>query len=155
MFGTFYLSQKENKMFIQHYSTKIDWWITSVLGFIMVFVIYILLWIGIEWWIVLIIILPLFGLVGLSISGIAYVIKDNELGVKSDFSWRWYPIEKITEVRKIQSILAAPAMSFTRVQIKFERGTTKTAVPLEISPKDRDKFIHDLLKINPHIKIIS
>ena len=120
----------------------------------MVLVFYILLWIGIEWWIVLIIALPLFGIVGLSISGIAYVIKDDELGVKSDVSWRWYPIEKIKEVRKIKSILAAPAMSFTRVAIKFERGTTKTAVPLEISPQERDKFIQDLLKINPNIKVI-
>ena len=142
-------------MATQHYSTKIDWWIIFVLGLIMVFVFYILLWIGIEWWIVLIIALPLFGIVGLSISGITYVIKDDELGVKSNVSWRWYPIENIREVRKIKSILAAPAMSFTRVAIKFERGTTKTAVPLEISPKDRDKFIQDLLKINPNIKVIS
>ena len=141
-------------MATQYYSTKIDWWIIFVLGFIMVFVMYILFWIGIEWWIVLIIALPLFGIVGLSISGIAYVIKNDELGVKSDVSWRWYPIEKIKEVRKIKSILAAPAMSFTRVQIKFERGTNKTAVPLEISPQDRDKFIQDLLKINPNIKVI-
>ena len=139
----------------QYYSTKIDWWIIFVLGFIMVFVFCILLWIGIEWWIVLIIALPLFGLVGLSICQISYVIKDDELGVKTDVIWRWYPIEKIKEVRKVKSILAAPAMSFTRVAIKFERGTTKTAVPLEISPKDRDKFIQDLLKINPDIKVFD
>ena len=141
-------------MATQHYSTKIDWWIIFVLGFIIVFVMYILLWIGIEWYAVLTIALPLFGMVGLSISGITYVIKDDELGVKSNVSWRWYPIEKIKEVRKIRGILAAPAMSFTRVQIKFERGTSKSAVPLEISPKDRDKFIQDLVKINPDIKVI-
>lgn len=64
-------------------------------------------------------------------------------------------LKNIKEVRKIKSILAAPAMSFTRVQIKFERGTTKTAVPLEISPKDRDAFIEALLKINPNIQIIQ
>ena len=139
----------------QYYSTKIDWWVIFVLGLIMAFVFYILLWIGIEWWIVLIIALPLFGIAGLSICQISYVIKDDELGVKSDVSWRWYPVEKIKEIRKIKSILAAPAMSFTRVQIKFERGTTKTAVPLEISPRDRDKFIQDLLKINPDIKVIE
>ena len=142
-------------MATQQYSTKIDWWLPAVLGFILLLCMAMLLWIGIEWWIVLIIALPLFGIVGISISRIAYVIKDEELGVKSDVSWRWYPIETIKEVRKVKSILAAPAMSFTRVQIKFERGTTKTAVPLEISPKDRDKFIQDLLKINPHIKVLS
>ena len=142
-------------MATQHYSTKIDWWIIFVLGFIMVFVFYILLWIGIEWWIVLIIALPLFGMVGLSICQISYVIKDDELGVHTEARCIWYPIEKIKEVRKVKSILAAPAMSFTRVQIKFERGTTKTAVPLEISPKDSDNFIQDLLRINPDIKFIQ
>ena len=121
----------------------------------MVFVFYILLWIGIDWWIVLIIALPLFGMVGLSICQIFYVIKDDELGVHTQAKWIWYPIENIYEVRKVKSILAAPAMSFTRVAIKFKRGTTKTAVPLEISPKDRDKFIQDLLKINPKINVIQ
>ena len=142
-------------MATQHYSTKIDWWIILVLGLALVFSIYILLWVGIEWYIVLIIALPMFGLAGLSCVEIAYVIKDNELGVKSTAKWMWYPIENIKEVRKVKSILAAPAMSFTRVQIKFERGTAKTAVPLEISPKDREKFIQDLLKINPDIKVIQ
>lgn len=91
----------------------------------------------------------------LSITQIQYVIKGDELGVKSTIRWRWYPIENISEVRKVKNILAAPAMSFTRVAIKFKRGTTTTAVPLEISPKDRDRFIADLLKINPNIKVIQ
>ena len=142
-------------MATQHYSTKIDWWMAAVMIFILLLGMSMLLWIEIDWWIVLIIALPLFGMVGLSISGIAYVIKDDELGVKSTVSWRWYPIENINEVRKVKSILAAPAMSFTRIAIKFKRGTAKTAVPLEISPKDRDKFIQDLLKINPNIKVIQ
>ena len=139
----------------QHYSTKIDWWLPAVIGFILLLSMAMLLWIGIEWYIVLIIALPLFGIAGLSISQISYVIKDNELGVHSQAKWIWYPIENINEVRKVKSILAAPAMSFTRVAIKFKRGTTKTAVPLEISPQERDKFIQDLIKINPDIKVIS
>ena len=139
----------------QHYSTKIDWWLPAVMGFILLLSISMLLWIGMKWFIVLIIALPLLGIVGLSISEISYVIKDDELGVKSTVSWRWYPIKNINEVRKVKSILAAPAMSFTRIAIKFKRGTTKTAVPLEISPKDWDKFIQDLLNINPNIKVIQ
>ena len=142
-------------MTTQHYPSKIDWWIIFVLGLSLVFFISILVWVGLEWYIALIIALPMYGLVGLSCAQTYYVIKDDELGVKSNMSWRWYPIENIKEVKKIKSILAAPAMSFTRVQIKFERGTSKTAVPLEISPLDRDKFIHDLLKINPDIKVIQ
>ena len=142
-------------MATQYYHSKIDWWLPAVMGFILLLSMTMLLWIGMDWYIVLIIALPLFGIVGLSISGISYVIKDDELGVHNKVKWMWYPIENINEVRKVKSILAAPAMSFTRVAIKFKRGTTKTAVPLEISPKDRDKFIKDLLKINPDIKVIS
>ena len=142
-------------MATQHYSTKIDWWIFFVFGLSLLFFISILLWVGMEWYIVLIIAIPIFGLVSLSLTQIQYVIKNNELGVHYQVKWIWFPIENIKEVRKVKNILAAPAMSFTRVQIKFERGTTKTAVPLEISPKDRDKFIQDLIEINPDIKVVS
>lgn len=127
----------------------------SIILFILLLCLTMLLWIGMEWYLVLILGIVLLGYVGVSCFQISYAIKDEELGVHTEFKWSWYPIENIKEVRKVKSILAAPAMSFTRVAIKFERGTTKTAVPLEISPKDREKFIQDLLKINPEIKVIS
>lgn len=145
---------KENSR-LTHYPTKIDWWIVFIIVFILGLCLAILLGVGIEWYVVLILGVVLSGFMANSCFEIYYVIKEDELGVKSNFKWMWYPIENIKEVRKIKSILAAPAMSFTRVSIKFERGTTKTAVPLEISPKDRDKFINDLLKINPDIKLIQ
>ena len=135
-------------MATQHYSTKIDWLLPSVMGFILLLGMAMLLWIGMEWYIVLILGIVLLGYVGVSCFQISYAIKDDELGVHTEFKWVWYPIENIKEVRKVKSILAAPAMSFTRVAIKFKRGITKTAVPLEISPQDRDKFIQDLLKVS-------
>ena len=142
-------------MATQHYSTKIDWWLPAIMGFILLLGMTMFLWIGMEWYIVLILGVVLIGYVGVSCFQISYAIKDDELGVHTQAKWMWYPIEKIKEVRKVKSIIAAPAMSFTRVAIRFERGTSKWAAPLEISPKDRDKFIHDLLKINPNIKVIS
>ena len=145
---------KENKMAPQHYSSKIDWWIIAVLAAIFIFVVSALLWVGIEWYVVLTIGAVLLGFIGLSCTEVRYVIDDDNLGVRSYIKWEWYPIENIKEVRKVTSLLAAPAMSFTRVKIKFQRGTTKLAYPLEISPKDRDVFIQDLLKINPNIKVI-
>ena len=141
-------------MAIQHYSSKIDWGLPAVMGGILLLGMAMLFWIGMAWYIVLILGIVLFGYIGVSCFQISYAIKDDELGVHNEVKWNWYPIENIIEVRKIKSILAAPAMSFTRIAIKFKRGTTKTAVPLEISPKDRDKFIHELLKINPNIKVL-
>ena len=142
-------------MATQHYFTKTDWWLPAVIGFILILGMAMLLWIGMEWYIVLILGIILLGYAGVSCFQISYAIKDNELGIHTQTKWMWYPIENIKEIRKVKSILAAPAMSFTRVQIKFERGTTRLAVPLEISPKDRYNFIQDILKINPNIKVIS
>lgn len=142
-------------MATQYYSTKIDWWLPAVIIFILLLSMSMLLWIGMEWYVALILGIILFGYAGVSCFQISYAIKDDELGVHNQVKWTWYPIENIKEVRKLKSILASPAMSFTRVSIKFKRGTTKTAVPLEISPKDRDKFIQDLLKINPNIKVME
>ena len=142
-------------MATQYYSSKIDWWIILVFGLTLLFFISILLWIGMEWYIVLIISVPIFGIVGLSLTQIQYVIKDQELGIKTMTKWLWFPIDKIKEIKKVKSVLASPALSFTRIAIRFERGVSKWAYPLEISPKDRDKFIHDLLKINPLIKVIQ
>ena len=43
-------------------------------------------------------------------------------------------------------------MSLDRVSIRFsDRKVLKSAMPIEISPKDRDGFIADLKKINPEI----
>lgn len=139
----------------QHYSTKIGWWLPTLIGFILLLGMFMLLWVGMEWYVVLILGIVLCGYAGVSCFQISYAIKDDELGVHTQTKWIWYPIENINEVRKVKSVLAAPAMSFTRVAIKFKRGTVKTAVPLEISPKDRDKFIQDLLKINPNIKVVQ
>ena len=141
-------------MAIQHYSSKIEWWfyailVLSLIGFITAF-----LFAGLDWWVVLTISIPLIGLIATCCFNISYSINEGNLEVKTMSGVYTYPIENILQVRKVKSILVAPAMSFTRVAIKFERGTTKTAVPLEISPKDRDKFIQDLLKINPNIKVI-
>lgn len=142
-------------MSVKRYSSKIDGWILLVIGFIWILGMETLLVVGIEWYIVLILGIVLFGFIGISCFQTYYVIKEDELGVHSEAKWTWYPIESIIEVRKVKSILAAPAMSFTRIAIKFERGVARTAVPLEISPKDRDAFIQDLLRVNPNIRVIS
>ncbi|MCH5235339.1 MAG: PH domain-containing protein [Muribaculaceae bacterium] len=94
------------------------------MGFLLCLGLGILLMVGMEWYIVLIIGVIFVGYVGVSCFQISYVIKDDELGVHTQTKWIWYPIENIKEVKKVKSILAAPAMSFTRIAIKFNRGTT-------------------------------
>lgn len=87
-------------------------------------------------------------------ASIRYAIRGNELGVRMFYKWQWFPINKIAEIKKVTSFLSTAALSRHRVSIKFsDRKILKSVSPMEISPKDRDKFIDDLLTINPKITL--
>ena len=89
-------------------------------------------------------------------SSIKYQIKGDQLGVRSFYRWTWYQIDKIVSIKPTRSILSAPALSFNRLAIKFStRSILKSAMPLEISPVDREQFIRTLLDINPNIEVLS
>ena len=86
--------------------------------------------------------------------GCWYEIDGNQLVVYQFFRPHRFPIDKISEVKKTTGILATAGMSVRRVSIKFaDRSVMKSSMPLEISPKDRDKFISHLKEINPNINI--
>lgn len=142
-------------MAIQYFNSKIDWWGYLILFFVMTIIPTAMILAGIEWYLVLIAAIIFLGIIGLALTSVSYIIKGDELGVKGNFTCRWYPIENIQSIKRVRSIYAAPALSIDRISIKFKRGTTKFATPLQISPKDLDRFIKGLLKINPGIKILS
>lgn len=107
-----------------------------------------------EWWFTLI-----FGcvVIGLNVAlclGCWYEIDGNELKVYMFFRPTSLPIDKISEVKYCTGYLASAAMSSKRLAIKFfDRSVLKSAMPLEISPKDRDSFVKKLISINPSIKV--
>ncbi|MCM1140642.1 MAG: PH domain-containing protein [Muribaculum sp.] len=135
------------------YNSKIDWWIPAVvvltvavafIGPIIdgeIFVVGIL----IGTWLAIMEIVML--------ASVKYQICDGKLGVRNIFyKWEWFPIDKISEVKKSSGILSAPALSTKRISIKFsDKKILKSSMPLEISPKDRDGFIAQLKEINPNI----
>lgn len=88
-------------------------------------------------------------------ASVKYRICDGKLGIRNLFyKWEWFPIDQISEIKKTNGILSAPALSAKRVSIKFsDKKILKSSIPLEISPKDRDGFIDKLKEINPTIKI--
>ena len=88
-------------------------------------------------------------------ASVKYQICDGKLGVRNIFyKWEWFPIEKISEIKKSSGILSAPALSTKRISIKFsDKEILKSSMPLEISPKDRDGFISQLKTINPNIEV--
>lgn len=80
--------------------------------------------------------------------GTNYTIDNNKLKIKCGlFSYKPIEIDEIKEVSKTNNIIASPAPSFDRIEIKY--GIFNEII---ISPKDKENFVNDLLKINPNIK---
>ena len=78
-----------------------------------------------------------------------YVIDDEYLLIRTKF----FPSQKVTlqDIRKIEesnSILAAPAFSFDRLEIIYNKYDS-----ILVSPENKEQFIADLLNVNPEIEI--
>ena len=135
----------------QIYKSRIDWWMWLVL--IVVAGVTIAIAIDSTLWVAL----PTCGVMIFCILlmvGCWYEIDGNQLVVYQFFRPHRFPIDKISEVKKTTGILATAGMSVRRVSIKFaDRSVMKSSMPLEISPKDRDKFISHLKETNPNINI--
>ena len=128
------------------YKSKIDWW----LGLVLVYPIFrsVASIIEGEWIGYLGIVLCLLSIVFISKST-RYIIAENQLIVKCMFIVNdRIEISKIRKIEKTNSILSSPALSLDRIAIKFNKFDE-----VYISPKDRQTFIEDLLKINPEIEV--
>lgn len=129
------------------FKSKIDWWF----GLILVYPIFVSItamikgeWIGL---------LGLVGVVGFILilsKTTQYIINENELIVKS--TWivnERIALSKITKIEKSNSILSSPALSLDRVLVRYNKYDE-----ILISPKERQSFIDELLKINPNIEVV-
>ncbi len=83
-----------------------------------------------------------------------YTINDTTLVVKAGFMVNIkIAISDIISVTKTDSIVSAPANSITdRIEIKYQH--TKSEKSVIISPKERDAFLNQLVKINPDIQVV-
>ena len=78
-----------------------------------------------------------------------YVIDDEYLLIRTKF----FPSQKVAlqNIRKIEesnSILAAPAFSFDRLEIFYTKYDS-----ILVSPENKEQFIADLLNVNPEIEV--
>lgn len=81
----------------------------------------------------------------------SYTIIDNLLIIKC--LWivnEKIDIGKITKLEKTTSILSAPALSLSRMKIKYNKYDE-----ILISPKENPVFIDALLQVNPYITVDS
>lgn len=77
-----------------------------------------------------------------------YYIRDEHVVIKGIFKDTLIPIASITSVRPTRNPLSAPALSMDRLEINY--GKYDFAL---ISPLEKERFLEELLKINPHITI--
>jgi len=127
------------------YKSKVDWW----LGLVLVYPIFrsVASIIEGEWIGYIGIVICLLFIVFISKST-RYIISENYLIVKCMFIVNdKIEISKIRKIEKTNSILSSPALSLDRIAIKFNKYDE-----VYISPKERQAFIDELLKINPEIE---
>lgn len=138
-----------------YFKSRVDWWVWATVVFT-VAVCLIPLWSDDDY-LLGICLGVIFGLMEIALFvSIKYAIRGNELGVRMLWRWHWFPVDKISNIRKVTSILSSAALSAQRVAIRFsDRRILKSSAPIEISPKDRDAFIGRLLEINPDIKVLQ
>ena len=80
---------------------------------------------------------------------IKYTISNQNLNIKGGFLVNEdIDISKIKKIEKTFNILASPAASLDRIEIKYGDGNS-----ILISPKNKTEFINDVKKINPNIEI--
>ncbi|HCQ13049.1 PH domain-containing protein [Flavobacterium sp.] len=128
------------------FKSKIDWWFGLILVYPIFLSITALLegkWIGL---------LGLGGVIGFILilsKTTQYIINENQLLVKS--TWivnERIDISKITKIEKSNSILSSPALSLDRLLVRYNKYDE-----ILISPKEKEEFIDELLKVNPAIEI--
>ena len=94
----------------------------------------------------------------LAVTGVKYEIKDNKLGIRNFYRWTWIPIDKIATVEKCHGVAVQGAvsavLSLDRVRMTLtDRTMLKSSLPVDISPKDADKFISVFKQLNPSIVV--
>lgn len=90
------------------------------------------------------------GFLGYLVLNTYYVIRDKTLKIRSgflvDLSIDIFSIREIAETRDMRS---APASSLDRFEIFYNKNES-----ILVSPKEKSLFLHQLVTINPAIKIL-
>ena len=134
---------------------KIDWWIYLVLAIMVGGCFFGPLSEG-AFAAAVILSLSMLGLWLFAVLGVMYEIRGGQLGIRKFYRWTWIPIDKISEVERMHGVYVQGAVSATlslsRVRLRLsDSSILRSAMPVDISPKDSDGFIRRLKEINPGI----
>ena len=78
-----------------------------------------------------------------------YIIGNEKLQIKSGFLINFsIDIQQIKKISQTNTIMSAPAVSFDRLEILYNKFDT-----VVISPKEKMQFIEAIKKINPQVEV--
>lgn len=78
-----------------------------------------------------------------------YIIENKKLQIKSGFLINFsIDIQQIKKISETNTLMSAPAISFDRLEILYNKFDT-----VVISPKEKMQFIEAIQKINPHVEV--
>lgn len=77
-----------------------------------------------------------------------YVIDSRFLTIKMSFWTKKIDIKTIRKIEKNRTLLSSPALSIDKIEIFYNKYDS-----ILISPKEKTKFIANLLEINPEIEV--
>jgi len=100
-------------------------------------------------WVALLIMVVIVLFMAINFYSIRYIIDGENLIVKGfPFYNKIIPIDKITRIKETNNPLNSPAASMDRLEIRYNRFDS-----VIISPKEKQEFIDELLRINQLIEI--
>jgi hypothetical protein len=100
-------------------------------------------------WLGLFILLPVIAIIAHMFVTTNYVIHEDTLTIRCGFLYRkTIDINSIKKISETNNLLSAPATSLDRLEITF--GKYDGVI---ISPKNKQAFITDLVKLNPNIEV--
>ena len=130
------------------YKSKIDYWLVGTM-YLMTLIPTIPALIYSFSWTLIFIVLILLTFASSLIFNTKYIIKNETLTIKCGIlPIEKYSIQQIQSIQNTNTIMAAPAISLDRIEIRF---TNRKAVV--ISPQDKHRFIEYVCKVNTTIVV--
>lgn len=130
------------------YKSKIDYWLVGTMYLITLIPTIPALIYAFSWTLVFLVVILLVFASSL-IFNTKYIIENETLSIKCGIlPIEKYSIQQIQSIQNTNTIMAAPAISLDRIEIKF---TNRKAVV--ISPLDKHRFIEYVCKVNPTIVV--
>lgn len=132
---------------MEKFKSKIDHWVVFFMvilfGLILVRLFYDKNWLGFSF------IIFVISFVVYTFSATYYTIERDKLIIKSGLLFNsTIEIQNIKKISESYNIISSPALSFRRLEILYNKFDT-----VLISPKDKERFLSAIQKINPEVEI--